>query len=442
MNDTGMSGRFSKNMNSDRIGFSVLPLSIYLVYAISGYSGKMHNYILFGLFVIWNMSALMESTIRYRRAVQSKAIVLLLLFLVYFFLTSMFHGVLFDTLVSIASYLMQFGAIVIYKFYSQKSGNKEIKTIIGVTTILWLLTSVYAIVFYELNPSAARTLAGDYYAYGNVLIGGGYSISFGSALVIVYLFERLINNTIKTKKIKFIVTVSIIILTTLVIKVESSLTFIAVLIGCVLCILRRMWKGKEGRQQNESAILKLSFIIIIFILFVLLLINIQGIGSWIVEITNGGVENVIVRRFNRIGQKLMYFGSNIAYENYIDTRWEFVQRSWKTFIANPLFGVGYKYGNIFSLMKVNGVGSHSELTDMLAQFGFIGALPLLLVFYYGMQNGLDKRYDTYVLVVLFMMIVNPFKYFHTHIALFTIIPMIKILFKINAKGIETNNFNN
>ena len=116
------------------------------------------------------------------------------------------------------------------------------------------------------------------------------------------------------------------------------------------------------------------------------------------------------------------------YTNYIDERWGTVVQSWNTFLSNPIFGVGYECGNTFSLLGKFGVGTHSELCDLLAQHGVFGGISLFTFFilaFRGQHNNCRCR--AFILTLLFMALFNPFRYYHGYFVCFFLIPMIDYL---------------
>ncbi len=104
-----------------------------------------------------------------------------------------------------------------------------------------------------------------------------------------------------------------------------------------------------------------------------------------------------------------------------------LERSFETFVDSPLLGIGYKYGNSFTLCKQNGVGSHSELLDALAKYGIIGGVPLLLVFFFQVRTicRSSTSFSNIPFIILFIILFtfNPFLCAQTNWGLFLLIPM-------------------
>ena len=418
-----------------RIGISAILYLIYASYYISGYSSQLHNYILIALFAIWTFIAIVEDKNSFNKAINNKTVIWVILFLCYYFFTSLLYGDLINTMEYIAKYILLFACVLQFKYFKARNNPRELKFIVVCTLAVWAFFAIKAIAFYIAVPSAARTLASDFYAFDNIAIGGGYAIAFGSAILCVYLFERFINRNITKKSLKSIFFVLVIVLFYLLIKTESTLTLISCAVGMISSIIRKMWRNDESRNNFN----KLVMTILLVSVSLLFLLNIQEIGEWIIEITQDSTDNVIIRRFNRVGQKMAYSGTGATYENYIDERFGYIAQSWETFWKNPIIGVGFKSGNIFSSLKKNGLGMPSAICDLLAQHGILGSIPFIIFFVKALKKECWVYYNTYIVTMLFMVVVNPFEYFHAYTAMFTLIPMIDMLIN-RSKAAEHNQF--
>ena len=144
--------------------------------------------------------------------------------------------------------------------------------------------------------------------------------------------------------------------------------------------------------------------------------------------TMNSTDNVMLRRFNRIGLKLQYQGVMTGYTNYVDERFSTITSSWNTFLKHPILGVGYKCGNIYSLLPQYGVGTHSELFDTLAQHGIIGSAFWLMFIYRSIRGQLRHgNSKAWIYPFIIMLIFNPFRSFHGFVVIFFIIPVMEYL---------------
>lgn len=239
-NDVTQFIKQDKLLQNRVIGVSAIFFIIYCSYYISGYSSQYHNYIITVFFVCWNICALMEDYYSYSKAFMCKSMFFLVLFLLYYFLMSLFNGTIVYTLKYLVIFTTLYGLVFQCRYYLIRNREREIKFILVLTTVVFWIFSINAIAFYFVNPSAARVLAADYYAFDAIAVGGGYSIAFGAALLSVYVFELLIRKKVKRKGYVLLFVVGILILEVLIFMTESTITLIANLVGLIVAFLRMM----------------------------------------------------------------------------------------------------------------------------------------------------------------------------------------------------------
>ena len=396
---------------------------LYNFYYISGYSSKIHNYVIVLLFVLWNILTLMEDRAAYSYAINSYCFLSILSFLTFYIITSIFTASLTYTLEYVIIFLCLYGTAIQYRYYSYRNNaEKQRFVVVGILTAFFVF-SITAIIFYTIYPSAARTLASDFYAFDNIAIGGGYSIAIGASMLSVYLFELLRRKGLLIGRTRVLAIVFFVLLEFLIIKTESTTTLIANFFGIVIGIINSMYVNNKNRSTNRLVISILVFSVAIIILF-----NINEIGDYVVTHTAERLNDVLFRRFNRIGNKLLYFGTGYNSANYVDERLETIVQSWNTFLKHPIIGVGYSCGNIYSELGEVGVGLHSELFDALAQFGIIGFIPWSGIFITSLkkQKSINKC-KGWKYTLLMLLIFNPFRTYHGYIVAFFLIPMLENL---------------
>lgn len=398
----------------------------YVLFYLTGSNSGIHNVIQIGLFALWNVTAFAEDSKSYLYAIQNKPTYLLLLFLAYYFFTGGIEGDVTYLLSYIGVYLMLFSGHVQFLYYYRRNRLKEIKFIVYFSLIGWMIISIMALSFYSLVPDAARTLAADTEAFGDLYIGGGYAIAFGSAILFSFLFSLLFRRSLNFKKtILVTLIVIVIILFILVVKTESTITLIAAVMGTLVGIFIEI----RNRLSSDAKVL---FYLFSVGLIVLLLNGV--LTSVFFQLSDLASEDVYAKRFHRIGEKFDAFERGSNSENYVDERWGDVADSFNTFLDYPIFGVGYMAGNEFSKLnkysvhaKFN-VGAHSEITDSLAQYGIVGCSFLFGFFMQSLKRTNRGIKNKCYLVALFIMaLMNPFKSFHGFYALFVLIPCINLL---------------
>ena len=398
----------------------------YVLFYLTGSNSGIHNVIQIGLFALWNVTAFAEDSKSYFYAIQNKPTYLLLLFLAYYFFTGGIEGDVTYLLSYIGVYLMLFSGHVQFLYYYRRNRLKEIKFIVYLSLIGWMIISIMALSFYSRFPDAARTLAADTDAFGDLYIGGGYAIAFGSAILFSFLFSLLFRRSLNFKKtILVTLIVIVIILFILVVKTESTITLIAAVMGTLVGIFIEI----RNRLSSDAKVLYYIFSVGLIVL----LLN-GVLTSVFFQLSDLASEEVYAKRFHRIGEKFDAFETGSNSENYVDERWGDVADSFYTFLDYPIFGVGYMAGNEFSKLnkysvhaKFN-VGAHSEIADSLAQYGIVGCFFLFGFFMQSLKRTNRGIKNKCYLVALFIMaLMNPFKYFHGFYALFVLIPCINLL---------------
>lgn len=406
------------------IGISCMVFMAYVLFYMTGSNSEWHNYIQFALFGLWNLFALLGDPKSFRLAITSKPTIYLLFFLIYYFVTSIIEGELGYTLTYVGVYLMIYTCHVQFLYYYQRSRYKEVRFIVLTSLVGWCLIAIFAIAFYTINPAAARTLAADFTAYENLYIGGGYAIAFGSAILFPYLTSLLLKRRLGVIK-KTLVAFVVFILFYLIVKTESTTTLIASVLGSIIGLF---YEIRNNISKGRKIVLYIASIVLIAFL-----LN-GGLVRVVYQISDSASEELYAKRFDRIGEKLISFESGSSYENYVDERWGLVTESFNTFLENPLLGVGYKVGNKFSKLEAIGVGTHSEMFDILAQFGLIGGFLFYAYFFSSLKRAERRIKNKSYLITLFIMaLMNPFHYFHGFYALFVMIPFVDILVSTKIK---------
>ena len=406
------------------IGISCMVFMAYVLFYMTGSNSGIHNYIQILLFALWNVTAYTEDPKSYFYAISSRPTRFLLLFLMYFFLTGVIKGNVIYLLTYIGVYLMIYSGPVQFLYYYRRNRLKEIKCIVYLSFIGWIIISGLAITFYSLVPDAARTLAADTDAFGNLYIGGGYAIAFGSAILFSFLVPLLFRRLLSFKKSILVAFVAIILLI-LIVKTQSTTTLIAAVIGSIVGIFYEI----RNRLSNKKKVLFYIFSVGLIVL----LLN-GGLTRIAFQLSGSASEKVYAKRFHRIGEKLASFETGSSSENYVDERWGDVVESFNTFFDYPVFGVGYMAGHEFSKLNIYSkdsefkVGAHSEICDSLAKYGMIGCFFFFGFFIFSIERTNREIKNRSYLVTLFIMaLMNPFQYFHGFYVLFVLMPCIYLL---------------
>ena len=410
------------------IGISCMIFMAYVLFYLTGSNSGIHNVIQIGLFALWNVTAFAEDSKSYSYAISNRATRYLLLFLMYYFFTGSLAGNLTHLLSYIGVYSMIYSGPVQFLYYYRRNRLKEIKCIVYLSLIGWIIISGLAISFYSRFPDAARTLAADSDAFGALYIGGGYAIAFGSAILFSFLFSLLFRRSLNFKKtILVTLIVIVIILFILVVKTQSTTTLIASIMGAIVGIFYEIRNRLSEGARVLYYIFSVGFIVLLW----------NGVLTSIAfQLSGSASEEVYAKRFHRIGEKLVSFETGSNSENYVDERWGLVVDSFNAFLDNPVFGVGYMAGNKLSELEKYNVGTHSEICDSLAEYGMIGCFFLFGYFILSFKRtnrGIKNK--SYLVTLFIMALMNPFQYFHGFYVLFVLIPFINLLL-IRQKDLE------
>lgn len=408
------------------IGSSCYFFIVYALFFLTGSNNEFRNYILISLLFLWTVVASVEDPKSFSTAIGGKETKYLFLFLGYYFFTSILESDFLYTMTYIGVYIMIYTSYVQCIYYFNRGNYNEISIVVRFSILGWIILSIASIAFYMVNPSAARMLAADFNAFDNLYIGGGYAIAFGSALLLVYIVSLVCSEKL-SKKYNVYALLCVCMLYFLLIKTESTTTVIASSVGCLYCVYERMKNSKYKKCFYT-----------LFILFLLFIVSggLESVLSYVSSSTDVESENLYSRRFNRIGEKLLSFGSHStsAEDNYVDERWGLVVESFNTFLENPIFGIGYKVGNVFAKLEGIGIGTHSEICDILAQFGIFGSFFFFRFFITAYRRVNMGVVNKGIVITLFIMVLmNPFHYFHGFYVLFLLVPMIRTLTLNNQK---------
>lgn len=395
---------------------------VFITFSISGYyTGSFYNYIALFLFIMWVVIAFLEYPKALIYGLLKGKIIYFLLFLIFYFISSIIVGKLSYIAKYLGTFILHFlSPMLVFNYYKRR--EYLLRIVCKISLVIWLFFCIKAIIFYMNNPTAARILASDVTAFGNISIGGGYGLGFGSAILSVFFVDNLVSNLRINKNCFKVIT--IIILSVLVFMTESTITTFGMILGWSISLFSNIYFKKSNKYEAyfQKKILVLSSIIIAFSL---IMIYINDIGTMLLNITNNKIDIVLFRRINRIAEKLVYFGKNVSTSNYVDERLQYVLQSVNTFLDNPIFGVGYKFGNVFNLSSSYGIGTHSAWFDSLASFGVIGGFPYIMIYLSSFYEDKRRNYlpfHSYIFTTSFLCLFNPFQTFQSCFALFFMIP--------------------
>lgn len=391
-----------------QVKFSTILCIIYILLGLPGYNNTSVLYIRIVLFGLWVFVVSNESTRNDVKTIKY----FYTWFLIWFFLLCTLSSGISNAVKYGISYAINLSPILIISYYLYR---EDIKIITYIVLPFWNYMCIKAILFYSIYPHAARLLAMNKNYYGNIGIGGGYNLAYGGAIIVVLFIDLLMNRKNTDKKRTVFIIITLVLNMYLVFQTASTVTIIGMIVGISFLLLYKMSYNKTG---IFGLLLGSLFILV---LIILIFANWNRIGNYLVA-SSSGSNDIIQRRINEIGQSMSY---GIEKQSDLGSRINSIISSLETFLNHPFFGAGNLYGYNFIDSLNYGIGSHGELTDILAIHGFVGGLPLIYC-YLSMKNRNKKISGSlsisYFLTFLFLFIFNPFNTFQSNIAYFVIVP--------------------
>lgn len=199
-----------------------------------------------------------------------------------------------------------------------------------------------------------------------------------------------------------------------------------------LCVLVLFWGiiffiGKE-RIKNQ-----LLFVFIILLSLIAIIVLLSIIREYI---ANSDMAYEYKNRFLNIID-LISGNDDINSLGFINGRSEDYLLSIKTFLKNPLFGVGMIYSS-----DIIFVGMHSEIFDFMARYGLIGGILFvsLLKYYFHLQNNTKQsEYKTIIVIIVLYSLFNPCISKETGIIFFIILPCLTDFYKQERYNYDSDN---
>ena len=347
------------------------------------------------------------------RIKRNSVLLCMVAFVGYYLATSFSNGEPDSIFVALAFYFIEFSCIFALLYFVDGEDTTfqsfiTYRRIIISFFVVWDIFCVIAIYNYMQTPDLARLMAAYRASYANLIIGGGYPMAYGSVVLSVFLFQLLVNKKIP-KRYRLITVFEILLLAVLVYYTNSFICDITMVLGWVVCYARSTMKGS---MLLISAIFIGAIVLVVYL-------NIGDILEWMIEINNNDfIEERLVEIYNAIVL------SNTSY--HLDKRSMLYEMSWQSFLNHPILGVGYTYGNVGALHRLNGIGFHSTIFDTLGEFGLLGSIPFLGICLFPVKKALEMQESPIYLVTFFvMLLLNPsFSTFHLVLVVYLIIPLI------------------
>ncbi len=411
-------------------GLQDLLALLYICYTLIGNTTDKFLYVGLGLLAVWFFFALLANPQALEMSFKNSQVGCVIFFAFYILINGFSVAGWLFTIKQVLAAIMQFSYIIIFGYYLQPSQSAKLKTIFKILFFVFLCVEIRTLLFYAQNEGAARDLARDQEIYGQLYGVGGYTFAYASALFAIIALNLILDKRIagNSKKILWI---SVFVLSTFVIiMTESTITLIAYIIGVFVCIFFRNYNKKlDVNNPRLAAAIKVLFIAVLILLFIPFL---KYLGEFLIDFSSKFPKD-LGGRIKQLGEAIIGDNDDGYALNRIKIPWE----SFKTFLQNPIIGISYKHGNGY-LNKIKfGAGNHCEWVDALTNYGLIGGIPFLAIYFIQIKKIIKVSVGlsiAWVVCLIIMGLFNPFRSFQSHIVIFFMIPALAFLLSQEETG--------
>lgn len=419
------------------LSLSSIVAIIFICFTLRGSTSDRAMYLSFGLLIIWIFIAFFSQPKVFLNSIKTKPMMLFYSFLLFYFITAIFSAGPLYTAKIIGESFMIFSPILFFEFYRRIS-LQTLKTIIAISLLFGTYLMFKALIFYSTYENAARRLASNELAYGDVAIGGGYAMAYALTILSIYLFDLILNKKIESLKLQLIISISLIISTFFVIETKSTLTIIWLLVGYSISYISKDNHGKQNNKNNKTKLVFYMKILSLLFIVIFLILTRKNIGNFILNVTAGNLD-VLSLRFRDIGYALT---SGVGNSGQLALRLEIPLKSVSAFLTNPIIGRGYEYG-YRAIEAYNYIGGHGEWVDALGKYGLVGSLLYFSIFvtFIGKERRISKGIipPTYVIVFVLLGLFNPLVNFQSMYAMLFLIPSLSLFLVENRYNKHVTN---
>ena len=400
----------------DIVGF------VYISYLLSGDTSSRYLYLASGLFLGWCLTALLSNIGVFQRALLDKKIGALLIHLIFAFISGIAGGTLLFSSKQVGATIILFSPILLFNYY-YIIGDDKVAHALKLFLIPFIYYMIKAAIFYNANEGAARILARNRLAYGDLAIGGGYGLAYGCALLGVTIISIIACRRESQFRIKLIYSIIIVLCTLIVIQTRSSVTLVSYAICIAVAVI---FRRVEGLQYQKSFSSRLGSLGVSLVLVILIFLNLSYIGRFLLQLS-GSIDSIVGQRLASLAYAIIGEGDG----GYAIGRLSLPFESFKVFLSHPLIGVAYLHGNGFISSAQFGVARHCEWADTLANYGLIGGLPYIYI-YVKLVITLKKYKEigkAWVLCLFLLGMFNPLRANQAHFVIFFVIPALCTLYR-------------
>jgi len=323
------------------------------------------RFIFVPLFVSWVLFALLSSPRAFKKAfiipdIKSYSVYFWLILYATFYFAGYMHGAEIEQLFNYARIGF---SLLFFNYYLETDDMKSVRRLSVFSIACILFTSITTLRGLALDPLAARVLATGRVEWMYPVMGmaiGSYGFIYGLVFVVVAILGLIKAGLPVKRKIIFTSLVALFIYT---IFSAAFMLALLILVTSVSLLLLNIKKNSH---------LLIAALVILMLLFAL-----SPVVSSVLNYLGDTIEHqALSMRFHELA--IMSRDFSVDGTLNAEGRRGLVMLSIRTFLSNPILGVGGFYG--FGASQ-HGIGGHAAFLDELAKYGIIGAGLLFVALY-------------------------------------------------------------
>lgn len=411
--------------NSIPLGIKItyIPFLILLIFKIGHSNSADITNLGYIVFFIWFYICFIFNPKEVINVLRKKHYVILYIFLLYHFIIGITANGVWVATKSTGVFVQYLSPMFMYEFYSRFENKKFNSINLMLITGILVYFSVSTIFYLNIDPFFAR----DIFSSGvdeEVIVGGGYALSYGLTLIVpalLYYFIVIIRKRNKRfflrdkVKVKYlyllVLLITMLIFSYVILKSMFMISILITIFGFLCAIVLSL---------SNKITDKYLFWIMIFLSILFLLTN---------ELIFQFIESLLTDDHDLIKLKLLAMRSSfeVGVDPYdsLGGRVTLYINSLKIFLDNFFFGIGYQYKLDYLLMRDAGLGQHTEWFDILAVYGIFSVFLIWFIISWGKNIYSQKvGFRISFLCLLIVGFLNPIHLFTLFFATFYFIPTI------------------
>ena len=269
---------------------------------------------------------------------------------------------------SIGVYLLNFTrigfTILMFNYYIELNDYKVVNRLMIISMILICFVCITSLQVLATNKDAARLLATGREEITQNLHGiiGGYAFIYSLIFICIVILGCFVEGIIKKNKVLWILILGLLVSTIF------KASFMIALILLITISLLTVFKVNKFSH---------FMFLIIFIIIVIKILS-PFISHGLILLSSTANSQSMSMRINELNQFLLYGNAKGTID--MSARFDLYIVSIKSFLSNPLLGVGGFYGYDTSI-----IGGHSAFIDEIARYGILGSAPLFIGLFSNMR---------------------------------------------------------